>query len=94
MSRVSRGQVFSISLLWLAVVMSAVMVVYVTFDVRRHTQELAALNQVAQQLQTESGQLLLEQSALAAYGRVEKIATQELGMRVPEGYEVVVVSAP
>ncbi len=87
----SRAKLLAIAVLWLGTMASAVSVVYVTFEVRRHTQALAQLNEQTQALQIESGQLLLEKSALAAYARVEKIATEKLGMRVPTGHEIVVV---
>ncbi|HEY7771848.1 MAG TPA: cell division protein FtsL [Marinagarivorans sp.] len=91
---VSKPKLALVGVLWVAVLVSALSVVYVTFDVRRHTQQLAALNDHAQTLQVETGQLLLEKSALAAYARVERIATGELNMRVPTGHEIVVVGAP
>ena len=78
--------------MWLSVLVSAIAVVYVTFDVRRHTQQLAQTSKKAQHLQIETGQLLLEKSALAAYARVERIATEQLNMRVPTGHEIVVVN--
>lgn len=90
---ISVGKLSLVSTLWLLVVASAISVVYVTFDVRRHTSQLAELNYRTQNLQVETGQLLLEKSALASYARVEKIATGQLNMRVPSGHEVVVVAA-
>lgn len=90
-SQLNRGKLILISLLWVAAVLSALAVVFVTFDVRQHTQALAELNLKAQELQVESGQLLLERSALAAYARVEKLSTEQLQMRVPNGHEIVVV---
>lgn len=88
---ISKSKLALVGVLWIAVLVSALSVVYVTFDVRQHTQQLAELNDRAQTLQIETGQLLLEKSALAAYARVERIATQELNMRVPTGHEIVVV---
>ncbi len=90
-SQLNRGKLLLLSLLWGGVVLSGLAVVYVTFDVRQHTQALAELNLKAQDLQVESGQLLLERSALAAYARVEKLSTETLRMRVPNGHEIVVV---
>ena len=89
---ISLGKLSVVSVLWLLVVVSAMSVVYVTFEVRRHTSQLAQLSDRAQLLQTETSQLLLEKSALAAYARVEKIATEQLNMRVPTGHEIVVVN--
>jgi len=45
------------------------------------------------QLNTEWGQLLLEQSALASHSRVERIAIHKLKMRVPAMNDVVLVTA-
>jgi cell division protein FtsL len=89
---VNRAKLTLTGVVWLAVLASAISVVYVTFDVRRHTHHLSELSKSMQELQVEAGQLLLEKSALAAYSRVERIATQEVGMRVPNGHEIVVVT--
>lgn len=88
----SGGKLLLLCILWLIVIASAMSVVYVTFDVRRHTSQLAQLNDQSQRLQVETGQLLLEKSTLASYARVEKIATNQLNMRVPNGHDVVVVN--
>ena len=93
-THVNKGKFLLLMLLWLAVLCSAIAVVYVTFDVRRHTQQLAELDTSAQGLRVETGQLLLERSALAAYARVEQVATEQLNMRVPSGHEIVVVEMP
>ncbi len=45
--------------------------------------ELQKQQELAKQLEVEWGQLQLEQSTWAMHGRVEKIATQKLNMRVP-----------
>jgi cell division protein FtsL len=89
---IKKGKFTLIGILWLCVLVSAIAVVYVTFDVRRYTQELAQTSKKTQNLQIETGQLLLEKSALAAYARVERIATEQLNMRVPTGHEIVVVN--
>ena len=90
----STGKLVIVILLWVALLVTALAVVYVTFDVRRKTQVLASLGDQTQALRVETGQLLLEESTLAAYARVEKIATETLGMRVPTGHEIVVVNTP
>lgn len=88
---ISLGKLLLLTFLWVSVVVTAIAVVYVTFDVRRHTSQLANLNNHSQNLHIETGQLLLEKSTLASYARVEKIATTQLDMRVPNGHEIVVV---
>lgn len=42
-------------------------------------------------LETEWGQLLLEQHAWGAYGRVGKVATEQLQMRPPLASEIIMV---
>lgn len=77
--------------LWLLVLVSATAVVYVSHLCRQLYAELSALQQRENRLQVEWGQYLLEQSTLASLQRVEKIASEELGMRVPEIGEVIMV---
>lgn len=45
------------------------------------------------QLEVEWGQLQLEQSTWAMHARIEKIATRELGMRVPPSGRIQIVPA-
>lgn len=44
-----------------------------------------------QQLQTEWGQLLLEQSAFARQTRIEKVATEQLQMVTPQQQKIIMV---
>jgi len=46
----------------------------------------------AKQLDIEWGQLQLEQSTWAMHGRIEKLATEKLGMEVPPPTRIQVVS--
>ena len=39
----------------------------------------------------EWGRLVLEQSTWTAYSRIERIATEQLGMKVPEPSDVILV---
>ena len=50
--------------------------------------ELAKAQSVEKQLDVEWGQLQLEQSTWATHVRIEKLATQALGMHVPEAAKV------
>lgn len=52
---------------------------------------LAQLQSERDQYQQEWSQLLLEQSALSAHGRVEKLAAEQLGMVVPGREDIVLV---
>lgn len=82
-----------VAALWLGVLSSALGVTYVTFEARTATRQLEVLRQEAAALHVQSGQFLLERSSLAAYGRVEDIAMEQLGMVVP-GLEQIIVVKP
>lgn len=73
------------------VILSALAVIYNAYYHRllfnQHQQQL----QQRDRLQVEWGQLLLEQSALAAHSRIEQAVTQQLDMYVPSPNEIVVV---
>ncbi|MGD9662623.1 MAG: cell division protein FtsL [Porticoccaceae bacterium] len=79
------------AVLWLVVILSALAVVYASHRCRLLYSELAILQQTENNLQVAWGQYLLEQSSLASLSRIEKIAINELGMRVPEIKEVIMV---
>jgi len=53
--------------------------------------ELQKEQEIAKQFEVEWGQLQLEQSTWATHARVEKLAVQSLGMRVPPASRVQVV---
>jgi len=78
--------------LWLAIMLSALVVVSVGHSCRQLFSELAQLQQQENNLQVVWGQYLLEQSSLATLSRVEKMAITELGMKVPEIKNVVMVT--
>ena len=46
---------------------------------------------VREKAQAEWGRLVLEQSTWTAYSRIERIATEQLGMKVPEPSDVILV---
>lgn len=83
--------VLGTTLLWGAVVASAMGVVSVTHQSRVATHQLETLRHAAADLHVQSGQYLLERSTLAEYSRIEQIATQKLGMTVPDIETVVVI---
>src|SRR5690606_39453680 len=58
---------------------------------RQLLNELAGEMQQREKAQAEWGRLVLEQSTWTAHSRVESIATRQLGMRVPEPSEVILV---
>ena len=53
--------------------------------------ELQKEQELAKRLEVERGQLQLEQSTWATHARVEKLAVQALGMRVPTAARIQVV---
>lgn len=53
--------------------------------------ELQKEQETARQFEVEWGQLQLEQSTWATHARVEKLAVQSLGMRVPPASRIQVV---
>ena len=53
--------------------------------------ELQKEQELAKQLDVEWGQLQLEQSTWATHARVEKLAVQALGMRVPAASRIQVI---
>ena len=55
--------------------------------------ELQKEQELAKQFDVEWGQLQLEQSTWAMHSRIEKVATQALGMRVPASGRVQIVPA-
>ena len=80
-----------IPLLILAVVASALGVVYAKHQSRKLFVELNMLHQLRDAMNVEWGQLQLEQSTWATHGRIEKVARQRLGMNHVEYDKVVIV---
>jgi cell division protein FtsL len=81
---------FALGLL-LAVVASALLVVYA---VHRNRVQFVALQQAQEQrdeLNVEWGQLQLEESAWGTQARVEQVARKKLDMRMPRQKEIVVI---
>lgn len=56
--------------------------------------ELQKEHAAAKQLDVEWGQLQLEQGTWGTHGRIERIATRELNMRLPAANRVEVVATP
>ncbi|RCV88510.1 cell division protein FtsL [Vreelandella rituensis] len=71
---------------------SALAVVTTSHMTRTQFGQLQQLEQEKNQLQTEWGQLLLEEGAWSTPARIEQIATQRLGMRIPDVHDVEVIS--
>lgn len=72
-------------------VTSAVAVTYSVHKSRLYLNQLQGLERQRDKLETEWGQLLLEQQTWGAYGRVGKLASEQLGMRNPLPTEIIMV---
>ena len=70
-------------LLVMAVLLSSFLVINAKHQNRKAFVELQALKTQQYQMETKWGQLQLEQATWAAHGRVEKIASKDLGMVIP-----------
>ncbi|ASK34867.1 cell division protein FtsL [Alcanivorax sp. N3-2A] len=73
------------------VVASALGVAYSVHEARRLTDRSQQLQRQQAQLETRWGQLLLEHSTWGSYARVERLAREELGMKLPVTDERVMI---
>ena len=80
-----------LTLLFVLVLASAIMLVYTKHQSRKLYVELQQLKYQVDDLNTEWGQLQLEQSAWSDHGRIERIARTRLSMVMPESDEVVFI---
>ena len=78
-------------LLALAVFLSGFGVVYMKDVNRRYFVESQSLTKHANELETEWGQLMLEQSAWSTQSRIEKVASEKLSMKAPVQQSIVMV---
>ena len=76
----------------LIVIACALGVVTSQHEARKLFMELEREREQARHLAVEWGQLQLEQSTWAMRARIEKIATKQLLMRVPDGSQIKVIS--
>ena len=74
------------------VIACALGVVTSQHEARKLFMELEKEREQARHLAVEWGQLQLEQSTWAMRARIEKIATKQLLMRVPDGSQIRVIS--
>lgn len=72
-------------------VSSAVAVAYSAHKSRLYLNDLQQLETERDRLETEWGQLLLEQHTWGAYGRIGRIAMEQLQMRNPAPTEIIMV---
>lgn len=90
--RPSRALCLHIALL-VAVLVSALSVVYTTNVHRLVLSQLEQAEQQAHQLKLQWGQLLLEQASLARPSRVQQLATDKLNMVLPVNKQTFVLRA-
>jgi cell division protein FtsL len=76
------------TILFVVVMATAIGLVYSKHKTRKLFVELQQLNKEVISLNTEWGQLQLEQSAWSDHGRIEQIARKRLGMVIPEAEQV------
>lgn len=77
--------------LLMTVLMSAIGLVYSKHQSRKLFVELTLLKQQVANLDTEWGQLQLEQSTWTGHGRIERIARDRLLMKQPKAEEVIFI---
>lgn len=84
-------QTISVGVLLAAVLSTAVGVVFSTHQARKSFVELQTLREERDELNIEWGRLQIEQSTLGAHGRIEKLAREQLQMRLPAPGSAVIV---
>jgi cell division protein FtsL len=87
---VSRSLI-GVAMLLVAVLSSALGVVYSTHQSRKLFIELQSLQAQRDKLDMEWGRLQLEQSTWSTHGRIERIAHERLDMQLPEPDSAVIV---
>lgn len=91
LAKLINRQTIALVLLCLMLVSSAFAVVTVRDANRRMFGELQSLQHDRDQMHTEWRQLLLEQSTYATQARVQKVANEQLGMRLPNNRDIVML---
>lgn len=87
----SRASVGTVAVLVLAVAASGIAVVYSKYVSRKLFAELQGLRAEHDVIDTEWSRLQLELGAWASHVRIEQVARERLGMRMPRADEIVVV---
>ena len=80
-----------LTLLVIATIVSALGVVYARHQHRQRFVQLDRLTKERDALNIEFGRLQLEQATWAESNRIDQVARARLGMKFPEGPEIVVV---
>lgn len=79
------------ALLVIAVFVSAIYQIQLSAESRALTQQMAEQRAEIERLNSRFAELQLEEGTLAAQGRIERIATEELNMVQPQADQVEVV---
>jgi len=77
--------------LGVAVINSAIAVIYAKHQNRMHFFQLQVLKDERDDMDVEWGQLQLEQSTLITHGRIELMARRDLKMKIPAAETVVMI---
>jgi len=88
-----RQKLLLIAVSWCAILVSSLMIVFSSYDARTKFNELEVLRAQQDELQMIWSQYLLEESAWASFGRVEKVAIEQLSMEVPTVQNIIMVNA-
>jgi cell division protein FtsL len=81
----------ALPVLWLAVLGSAVQVIYARYKAREMFVHLEKLNSERDSLEMEWGRLQLEQSYWSSHAFVERVANAKLQMNLPQTRDVRIV---
>ncbi len=87
----NRGRAVAAVLLALLLLISGIAVVYAKYASRKYFVELETLRAQRDALEVEWGRLQLEQGALATHWRLETLARERIGMRMPAPDDVIVI---
>lgn len=87
----TRGALVTVLLLVVVAIVSAIGVSYAEYQSRRLFAERESLRADRDELAVEWRQLQLELATFAAHGRVETLAREQLGMRVPAWDEIRII---
>lgn len=81
----------TVAILWLALMVSGITLVYSKHVMRQKVYELQALQDNWDQMQVEWHRMLLEQGTWGGLNRIEQVASDQLTMKMPEAGSVIVV---
>ena len=86
-----KPSIFGLFGLSVAVMVTALAVIYAQHQSRKSFVELQELQKVRDEIEVQWGRLQLEQGAWTTHGRVEQIARNKLNMEIPNTDAVVII---